>query len=67
MLLKGSCVLGSKLIKKIETLCLVDLISVVTSSLALNLASLESLFISLSRESDVPFVRIIHLLDEQHN
>lgn len=45
--------------------CLLDHISVVTSSLTLNLISLESLFISLS--IDVPFVGILHLGDDQHN
>lgn len=51
-----------KLIEKIGTLCLVGHIYVVTSSLALNLGSLENLFISLS--DDVPFVRIGHFWDD---
>lgn len=46
-------------------LCLVDDVSVVTVSLAVNLISLESVLVSLS--SGVPFVRILQLLDEQYN
>lgn len=45
--------------------CLVNHISVVISSLTLNLISLESLFILLS--IDVPVVGILHLGDDHHN
>lgn len=51
-----------KLIEKTGTLYLVGHIYVVTLSLALNLGSLENLFISLS--DNVPFVRIVHFWDD---
>lgn len=44
---------------------MVDDVSLVTVSLALNLILLESLLVSLS--NGVPFVRILQLLDEQYN
>lgn len=47
------------------TLSLVDRISVVTLSLALNLVPLERLFSSLS--SDVSFGRIVHLWGKEYN
>lgn len=53
-----------KLSKKFGTLCLLDPISVVTSSLAVNLVSLEGLFISLSNKD--PFVKIMHFFNFLH-
>lgn len=55
----------SKLVslKKFGTLCLFDHIYVVTLSLTLNLVSLESLF----HFSDVSFVGIMYLWNDQHN
>lgn len=50
--------------KQVRYLCLVNHISVGTLSLAFNLVSLGSYFISLS--NDVSFVRMMHLLDEHH-
>lgn len=47
----------------VKVWCLIDHPSVVTSSLAPNLVSLESFFISLS--NDVPFVSIVPFLEEQ--
>lgn len=50
--------------KKFGTSRLVAHISVVTSSSAPNLLWLESLFVPLS--NDIPFVRMMHLWDDQH-
>lgn len=48
--------------KKFGTLCLVD--PLLSLSLALNLVSLESFFVSLS--DDVPFSKLMHLSDDHH-
>lgn len=52
----GSESIGSGNSKKLGTLCFVNHIAVIYSSLALNLVSLGGWFIS----SNVPFVRVLH-------